>query len=204
MSTKNEITAKRRKQIFEAAVKVMADKGFHDSTIKEIAREAGLGKGTIYQYIRKKEDLVTLIAEEGVLLLSQKIEEVSASADFPEQKLQSIIDVMLRLIQEHALLAKTMAVEIERFKSEDIGRIKDLFSQNILNAFASRIEEVMPGGYFAEGDALVLSDILVAMCFLWAHSDYVKKHAGDIESYKNILSNLFLYGLTRKKETGNG
>ncbi len=37
-----QLIAARRKQILEAAVKVFAEKGFHQTTIKDIAREAGI------------------------------------------------------------------------------------------------------------------------------------------------------------------
>ncbi len=205
MDAKTDTVKKRRKQIFVAAVKVIADKGFHNATIKEIAYEADLGKGTIYQYIKKKEDLVLLIAEEGVSLLSEKIEEVSASLDSPEQKLQRIIDIQLSLIQKHSMLAKTMAVEVEHIKTEDRARIEKIYVENFLKVIKDSIEDVLPGGCFAEEDAMILADILIAMCFLWSHSDFIQRHAGDIETYKRILSHLFLYGLTRKeKENGCG
>ena len=40
----------RRNQILDAATKVFAEKGFHSTTIKDIAREAGIADGTIYNY----------------------------------------------------------------------------------------------------------------------------------------------------------
>src|SRR5579884_1574030 len=40
-----QLIAARRKQILEAAVKVFAEKGFHQTTIKEIAIEAGIAQG---------------------------------------------------------------------------------------------------------------------------------------------------------------
>jgi AcrR family transcriptional regulator len=47
------ITA-RRNQILDAATKVFAEKGFHPTTIKDIAREAGIADGTIYNYFENK------------------------------------------------------------------------------------------------------------------------------------------------------
>jgi AcrR family transcriptional regulator len=198
MDKKTDVVKKRRKQIFEAAVKVIADKGFHNATIKEIAHEAGLGKGTIYQYIRKKEDLILLIAEEGVSLLSEKIEDVSASLDSPEQKIQRIIDIKLNLIQENTTLAKAMVFEVESIKNEDFARIEEIYVENFLKVIKATIEDVLPGSCFVAEDAMILADILIAMCFLWAQSDMLKKHASNIETYKKVLSNLFLYGLTQK------
>lgn len=51
------ITA-RRNQILEAATKVFAEKGFHPTTIKDVAREAGIADGTIYNYFENKTALL--------------------------------------------------------------------------------------------------------------------------------------------------
>lgn len=53
-----QMIALRRKHILEAAASVFAEKGFHPTTIKDIAREAGVADGTIYNYFKNKTDLL--------------------------------------------------------------------------------------------------------------------------------------------------
>src|SRR5947208_4084220 len=48
----------RRNQILDAATKVFAEKGFHPTTIKDIAREADIADGTIYNYFENKTALM--------------------------------------------------------------------------------------------------------------------------------------------------
>jgi TetR/AcrR family fatty acid metabolism transcriptional regulator len=45
-------------QILEAAVKVFARQGFHQSTVAQIAKEAGVADGTIYLYFKNKDDIL--------------------------------------------------------------------------------------------------------------------------------------------------
>jgi AcrR family transcriptional regulator len=54
----------RKEQILKAAGKVFAKKGFHEATISEIAREAGLSDATIYEYFPTKEELLFSIPRE--------------------------------------------------------------------------------------------------------------------------------------------
>lgn len=54
----------RKEQILEAARKVFAKKGFHEATISEIARKAGLSDATIYEYFSTKEELLFSIPRE--------------------------------------------------------------------------------------------------------------------------------------------
>lgn len=53
-----QLIAARKKQILDAATKVFAAKGFHPTTIKDIAREAGIADGTIYNYFANKTALM--------------------------------------------------------------------------------------------------------------------------------------------------
>lgn len=54
----------RKEQILKAAEKVFAKKGFHEATISEVAREAGLSDATIYEYFSTKEELLFSIPRE--------------------------------------------------------------------------------------------------------------------------------------------
>ena len=53
-----QLIAARRNQILDAATKVFAEKGFHPATIKDIARQAGIAEGTIYNYFENKPALM--------------------------------------------------------------------------------------------------------------------------------------------------
>src|SRR5215471_8133084 len=57
---------RRREQILAAASRVFARQGFHRSTVRQVAQEAGIADGTIYLYFRSKQDLLlALLAELG-------------------------------------------------------------------------------------------------------------------------------------------
>ncbi|MBS4026190.1 MAG: TetR/AcrR family transcriptional regulator [Clostridia bacterium] len=47
----------KREMILEAAIKVFVEKGFKDAKIEEIAQEANVGKGTVYEYFASKKEL---------------------------------------------------------------------------------------------------------------------------------------------------
>ncbi|MFC1951220.1 helix-turn-helix domain-containing protein, partial [Chloroflexota bacterium] len=55
---KEEIARKRQRQILSAARRVFSQKGFAEATTAEIAREAGVSEGTIYNYFESKRDLL--------------------------------------------------------------------------------------------------------------------------------------------------
>ena len=53
----------RRKQIVRAGVDLFKEKGFHRATTREIAKAAGFSIGTLYEYIRTKEDVLYLVCD---------------------------------------------------------------------------------------------------------------------------------------------
>ncbi|HEY4623038.1 TetR/AcrR family transcriptional regulator [Solibacillus sp. FSL R7-0668] len=53
----------RRQQIVDAGVKLFKEKGFHRATTRELAKAAGFSIGTLYEYIRTKEDVLFLVCD---------------------------------------------------------------------------------------------------------------------------------------------
>jgi AcrR family transcriptional regulator len=60
---KGQAAKYRRQQILDAALSVFSKKGYGEATVPDIAREAGVAVGTIYNYYDSKRDLLmSLIA----------------------------------------------------------------------------------------------------------------------------------------------
>jgi AcrR family transcriptional regulator len=76
----DEDKSQRRDEIIAAAKKVFARKGFHATTIADVAKEAGLAYGSIYWYFDSKDDLFhTLIAAEEYALRTHVAVALAAS-----------------------------------------------------------------------------------------------------------------------------
>ncbi len=69
----------KRKKIMEAALKIFSKKGYSPAAIDEVAREAGIAKGTLYLYFQDKEDLfcstILHVIDNLALLLQKNINE---------------------------------------------------------------------------------------------------------------------------------
>lgn len=59
-------TEDKRNIILQAALQVFSAKGFHPATVDEIARRAGVGKGTVYEYFPSKEALFHNVIQSGI------------------------------------------------------------------------------------------------------------------------------------------
>ena len=54
----------KRRAILNAAIKLFPQKGYHHTSIEELARQAGVGKGTVYSYFQTKKDIVRAFCED--------------------------------------------------------------------------------------------------------------------------------------------
>ena len=53
----------KREAILDCAVRIFAERGFDDADVQDIANASGVGKGTVYRYFGKKEDLFLAAAD---------------------------------------------------------------------------------------------------------------------------------------------
>ena len=71
----------RRAQILACARTVFARLGFHGTNISDICAEAGIGRGTLYQYFDNKRDLFFAVVEQIADRVKQVIDERPAIAE---------------------------------------------------------------------------------------------------------------------------
>ncbi len=71
----------RKAQILDCARKVFAVNGYHKANIAMICKEAGIGRGTLYQYFKNKESVFKAIIEDIVSDITVHMKEKFASID---------------------------------------------------------------------------------------------------------------------------
>src|SRR5579859_3078440 len=92
----------RRRQIFLAVTRVLARKSFHQATVKEMALEAGIATGSIYMYLRSKDEILLLLAESMVGELVEELPEIRArTKDDPRAELLAIMRTALDVIDRY-------------------------------------------------------------------------------------------------------
>ena len=84
-----------RKRILTAAGDVFSEYGFHETLVDEIAKRAGLGKGTIYRYFKNKKELFKSVIVEQIEELNKAVLLESGKYDGTIDKIKAGIRAYL-------------------------------------------------------------------------------------------------------------
>ncbi|MGA9291276.1 MAG: TetR/AcrR family transcriptional regulator [Ignavibacteriaceae bacterium] len=95
-----EMREKTRKVILENALKLFSIKGYHGTSINDIAKAAGISKGLAYNYFESKQKLVEALFEQ-MLQIGQEFEEILDSSLEPYKKLEVLIEFSFKYIEEN-------------------------------------------------------------------------------------------------------
>lgn len=88
---REQLRQRRTELILETAEEILIKKGYYNASMDEIAAQAGVAKGTLYQHFPTKEDLFLALVEKALARFEQAIQQAITSSDNARQKLVCII-----------------------------------------------------------------------------------------------------------------
>ncbi len=95
-----ELVELRRMEIVKAAVDLFVQKGFHKTTVREIAQKFGMSVGTLYEYIRTKEDILYLVCDYIHSSFGMRVRPALHITPDSVKTLKGAIDTYYRMIDE--------------------------------------------------------------------------------------------------------
>ena len=182
--------------IMDAAVKIVAEKGFKHTTTKEIAQVADIAEGTLYNYFKNKDDILMSIAERHIA--SKRNWNVSTDVDSIEEFLLSLYSN-----QENTQSRETQLKEREVLKAllplfltdKTLG---ELYFSRIVSPFLEIVSEklgiLQEKGLVADYNPEALSRLLYASLIGYAVLEINKDPlviSGD-ESFKRDIGQAFI------------
>lgn len=118
--------SEKYEQILEAAIRVFARQGYYNSTISQVAREAGVGDGTIYLYFKNKDDILdNFFSYKTTQIFSQFKDEVDRY-DNALDKLERLVASHLHEFEQNRDLAVVYEVETRMRRHLSDEKIKEM------------------------------------------------------------------------------
>lgn len=141
-------------RILDAADRLLARYGYQKMTIDDLAREVGIGKGTVYLHFRSKEEIVLFRVDRVVQRLVEQLRSIAESDAPPAEKIREMLRlrVMFRFesVQHYT---ESISEVLRALRSGLLERHQDHFEQEA-RVFAKVLKEGLDAGVFHHAQGL--------------------------------------------------
>jgi AcrR family transcriptional regulator len=188
------LVEKRRSQIVAAATKLFADQGFYKTTIKDVAKEAGVSSGLVYLYVREKEDVLLLVLLQVVNSYAQEIPKAIEKLVDPLPRLLRAIEAYCEVVDRHRA-ATVLAYRSTKSLSPDrrvLIQQRELETNAII---ADAIAACMKVGLIREVNIDVLTYQIVLVAHGWALKSWFFKSRLSLKDYIRDSVDILLGGV---------
>ena len=193
----------KHQRILDAAIEVIAEKGFFHSRVSEIADRAGVADGTIYLYFKNKDELLMASIDSAFHRFIRRATAAVSDLDDPREKLRQMAYLHLEGLGSNRSLAIVFQTEL-RHSAKFLGQ----FSHNLLVEYFDVIKGVLREGQEAGVFRPDISITIAAHCFFgavdeivttWILSDRDRDRDYHLSSLTDSVVAIVLHGV----ETGS-
>ena len=195
----------RREQILEVAVKLFSRNGFDRTTIREIARAAGINEATIYKHFETKEELYDAIIERFIEFGSQLLKRTDLEKhEQLEELLSSVATELLGLMNRDTTLPRLLL-----YSALQNHPFCERFYREISSSFLGVLEERLRQGQLENRYLDSIDPVVTARSFLGMMVFYViSQHIVDAKQWEPIDAGeyasqtigIFLRGICTEQE----
>ncbi len=183
----------RKEQVIEAAIHLFRTKGYHATSVQDIADAVGLRKGSLYHYITSKEELLFDIIHETIQVYIRRLEAIAARPEPAAQRLARAITAHIEAVAQET---EGFAIFIGETRALEPGprrRIEEA-SQRYRHLLQQLIEEAAQEGAFRPTDSTLASLAILGACN-WMHRWYDPQGRLRPQEIAQQFTEIFFHGL---------
>ena len=198
----------KRAVILDAALRTFVKRGYSETKVAEIASEAGVAEGTLYNYFHSKEDLLLALFDEKWGGIIDEIKKKIGRLDDPNRKLKAVFSLVVRMFKRNRHLAELFMVDV---KQSSIFLTN--YTINRIVEFLDLIEEILEEGkrkgiYRKDLDSRVAKMVIfgaaqgILLSWVLSESNAVKNQTFKFSLYRaaKTLKDIFKSGLVGEKQ----
>lgn len=200
-SVKDErLVQKRRDQMINGAVALFIEKGFHRTTTREIARAAGFSIGTLYEYIRTKEDVLYLVCDRIYDQVRERLQQILNTQQATIEALRQGISDYFRVIDDMQNEVLVMYQEVKSLTKDALPYVLgkelemvDLFKQMIQGCVENK--EL----FLSENQIKMMSHNIYVEGQMWAFRRWALRKMYTLDEYIELQTEFLIEGAKEVK-----
>ena len=151
---------RRRHEIFGATVNLFLEKGFRETSMREIAEAAGMGKSSLYDYFKTKDDILLWAVEDEILDVTAAAQEIVSQPVPALERLRQVMKTDLDFLVSSKEFYLKLSFEVQRLTIESQKRIQVL-RHAYQDLIRQLIDEGIREGSFRRIDSLMVTRLLI-------------------------------------------
>ena len=192
----------RPQELLAAAIDLFVERGFAATRLEDVARRAGVSKGTLYLYFENKEELFKAVVRTSIVPVIGEAESSVAEFDgHSADLLRSVVTNWSRQIGQSKAsgLGKLMLAEAVNFPELATFYREEVMSRTV-QMISSIVERGVSRGEFRNVDIPQMTQVLIApmmMLNVWRHSAVAPCDCSELQpqAFLENLLDLTLHGL---------
>jgi TetR/AcrR family transcriptional regulator, cholesterol catabolism regulator len=191
-----ELISRRHEQICDAALRLFTRKGFHQTSVREIAEACGLPIGTLYTYIKTKEDILYLIYRRIFGIFQERMLEATDGIEDPSRQLKAALEATLKIYDEFQDVVLLLYQESHALSRHAVQSLVQV-DRSYVAFFREIVEKGNRLGQFAAKDPNLIAISMLFLCAVWALKRWnLKGYA--LPEVTEHLENLILHGIASR------
>lgn len=186
----------RRAQMVKGAISLFKEKGFHRTTTREIARQAGFSIGTLYEYIRSKEDILYLVCDQIYDEVQQKIQEVLDLDEVTVETIREGIASYFQIIDEMQDEVLVMYQEAKSLSKESLPYVLKKELQMV--AMFEQLIKLYSNNYklnLKKGEIALLAHNIFVQGQMWGFRRWALRKLYTLDEYTRMQTEAFIQGV---------
>ena len=163
-------TTAREDEILAAAARIFREKGYHGTSVRDIAESVGLLKGSLYHYIRSKDDLLARLFEGALEDTVGELERIAAQDARPSERLRFMVKAYVAAVTENLDAVALYLREWRSLPAPDLARVRAR-RRAMRTLFERVIGEGVKAKELAAGDPKISALAILGMC-TWLYEWY--------------------------------
>jgi len=186
--------ANRRAELIEAATEMFLDRGFHNTSIRDIAGACSFNVASLYMYVSSKDDILHLVAQDVMDTIVRQLGRIALDPESPERSLAMGFSGYCRIVSRFRRPIRLLYREIG-FMEPKTREGVTAATTSIVDYFDGIVADGMEAGVFRDVCArLVALDIMLKSHLIALHTRDVLT-MGNLEDYISSQLDLILGGL---------
>ncbi|MDQ1516357.1 MAG: hypothetical protein QOE80_2187 [Actinomycetota bacterium] len=182
-----DLVERRRAQIVEAATRLVARQGFAKTVVRDIAEEANISVGLVYEYVRSKEDILFLIYEHWSRVWGEGLEKAIARGKDPLDQLLSAVSFLVGTADRHTDVTHLFYRESGHLSEYGTDQAKQTEREMV-----DRLTAILEAAVAAELlrpdiDCLAVATSLILLSHGWVLKGYLLRKGRTPASYATSL-----------------